>query len=358
MTSAADLDDRLVTLGLGADGGSREPLRLTPAEVAALVTRPPHHGLAALLGAAVDTGDVRVDVATAEEMVRAWAVAMARCVELDGLLLDVCAALAAAGIPTRVLKGVAVASLDEPDPAWRSYQDVDVLVPADRLMAAADALAPLGLTPAVPPVRRNWADRYAKSITLRHHSGMEVDLHRRLAGGPLGARLHPDALFGPGVPVAVGSVTLTALGDAQRFLHACYHAVLGGTRGPRHRRDILLLATRVNPAEVEAHWEEGWDRGVVAAALRWAAGDTGVLPDEWSAWCTRHAADTPGHDAAPGFQAQARGELRLQRGLRAKFAYVWPLVWPAPDHLRARRRSRFGHLRRLAGAIWQRIRRH
>ena len=249
MTDApTPIEDLLVTLGLAH--GSR-PVHLTPGEAGSLLARPAFHGLTALLGAAVDTGDVRVDIATSGEVTRGWAEAMARAVELDGLLLEVCAALAQAGIPTRVLKGAAVATLDEPDPAWRSYQDVDVLVPANRLMAAADALAPLGLQPAVPPVRRGWADRHAKSLTLRHHSGMQVDLHRRLAGGPLGARIRTDALFAGGDDLPVGTATLTALVAEHRFLHACYHAVLGGTRGPRHRRDVLLLARRVSPEAVE-----------------------------------------------------------------------------------------------------------
>ena len=115
--SDSALVDRLVTLGLVARDA---PVHATPAEAGALLGRPAFHGLAALLGAAVDTGDVLVDIATADEVNRAWAVAMARSVELDGLLLDVCATLAMAGIDTRVLKGVAVATLDEPDPAWRS----------------------------------------------------------------------------------------------------------------------------------------------------------------------------------------------------------------------------------------------
>ena len=348
MTDApTPIEDLLVTLGLAH--GSR-PVHLTPGEAGSLLARPAFHGLTALLGAAVDTGDVRVDIATSGEVTRGWAEAMARAVELDGLLLEVCAALAQAGIPTRVLKGAAVATLDEPDPAWRSYQDVDVLVPTNRLMAAADALAPLGLQPAVPPVRRGWADRHAKSLTLRHHSGMQVDLHRRLAGGPLGARIRTDALFAGGDDLPVGTATLTALVAEHRFLHACYHAVLGGTRGPRHRRDVLLLARRVSPEAVEHRWDEGWVSGVVAAALRWATADgaTAALPPAWTAWCERHDADSAGADATPGFQAQARGELRLQRGLRAKWAYVWPLVWPSRAHLQARRRTRTSHLRRLA----------
>ena len=47
---------------------------------------------------------------------------------LEHLLLDSVATLTAAEIPTRVLKGPVVAHLDYPDPTWRTFGDIDLLV--------------------------------------------------------------------------------------------------------------------------------------------------------------------------------------------------------------------------------------
>ena len=44
------------------------------------------------------------------------------------------AVLGAAGIDVRALKGPAVGRLEYPDPSWRAYGDVDLLVPGDEVI--------------------------------------------------------------------------------------------------------------------------------------------------------------------------------------------------------------------------------
>ncbi|MDO8362945.1 MAG: nucleotidyltransferase family protein [Actinomycetota bacterium] len=342
---------RLATLGLGDWGPA---LALAPTEVAQVLSAAAHEGLVCLLGAALDGGLVHVDTASASQVEAAWAEAMARVVQLDGLLLEVHACLTAAGIDTRVLKGVAIATLDEPDAAWRSYNDIDVLVPATRLLDAADALAVRGMRPAAAPVGRRWAARHAKSLTLTHPSGAQVDLHRMLAAGVFGARLRNDCLFERGREFSVGGRVMTALADQHRFLHACYHAALGGTRGTRHQRDVLLLAQAVGPDAVEPLWPEGWSPAVVAAALRWAGGGDATLPPAWDEWLRSVCIDPA--DAAllnsygGSYRELAMAEWRATKGLLPRVRFAAALVWPSSENLRARGRSRWGNLRSLAGA--------
>ena len=340
--------DRLATLGLCEWGA---PLTLTDAEVEAFVTSRSHEGLVCLLGAAVERGFVEVSSAAAGQLTTAWAEVMASAVQLDALLLRVTSALAAARIDSRVLKGVANASLDEFDPSWRSYNDVDVLVPADSLVAAADALATIGLRPIAAPVGRRWARSNAKSVTLQHESGMQVDVHRMLAAGPFGSRVRSECLFGPGRRFEVGGVQLTALSDAHRFFHACYHATLGGAPGARHRRDVLLLASATAPTVIESTLGDGWSPAVIAAALRWANEDVDVLSAEWLNWlaATRFSADDQALLKSYGgsFREIARAELKATRGLMAKISYATALVWPSSANLAARGKSRWQHLRGL-----------
>lgn len=344
----------LATLGLEPWRG---PTVLTADEARALCLTAPHEGLVALLGAAVDHEVVRVDPAAAAVVAAAWGERMEWCVRLDTVLLSVVGHLAAAGIDTRVLKGVAVAALDEPDPGWRSYGDVDVLVPDHRFLDAVDALATAGWRPAIPPVSRRWLGEFAKGITLVDGSGAQVDLHRLLATGVLGERVRMAALFADGQAFTVAGVTLTALAPVHRFLHACYHASLGGVTGARHMRDVLLLAHKVSPSQVEARLEartaarreEGWSRAVVHDALT-KAGTWGTLPEAWGAWLGASAIDPDEREMVARrhgtFGDKAGRHVRELPGLGAKVRYLAPLLWPASAHLAARGSSRITHLRR------------
>ncbi|MEQ1701404.1 MAG: nucleotidyltransferase family protein, partial [Ilumatobacteraceae bacterium] len=259
------LVERLVLLGLVQPG---EPVVADTATVAALLAAAPHEGTVALLGAAIDAGAVVVDDESRSSVEAAWTETMARCVQLDILLCSVSQRLAAAGVHHRVLKGAAVATLDEMQPAWRSYSDVDVLVPDGSLMAAVRVLAAGELRPIVQPVSERWAERHAKSLTLVAPDGTQVDLHRQLAPGVFGERLQLGVLFHGGAAVALGGAEVLALDAPHRFLHACYHASLGGVRGARHRRDILLLARSVTVGELAGRWAEGWSPTVVADSLQ------------------------------------------------------------------------------------------
>ena len=336
--------DRLATLGLEEWPAT---VSLTPDEVTAMLTLAPHEGAVCLLGAAVEQGLVSLDAASAGAVTAAWQEAMAGVVQLDGLLVQVVAWLAEAGLDCRSLKGAAVATLDECAPSWRSYHDVDVLVPADRLLAAVDALVAGGLRPLLAPVSRSWAARFGKSITLVHPSGMQVDVHRLLSPGVFGARIRPETLFAGGQEFHVGGVAVRALAAPHRFLHACYHAALGGVRGARHRRDVLLLAGSVPVQEVAALWPDGWSATVVAAALDWATQDGALLPDDWAAWRAAHVDERNDrellHSYSGPFGEQADASARAA-GPLTRLRYSWPLLWPSRAHLRDRGRSRWQHL--------------
>lgn len=348
---------RLETLGL-VPWGSR--LELSPEEMRDLVATASHTGLVALLGAALDLGGIGCLAGTESaddvigEVRTAWADRLATVVVHDALLVDVVPHLDRLGIPTRVLKGAAHAHLDEVDPAWRTYGDADVLVPDDRLMDATDALSELGLRPVWPPVRRGWADRYAKGVTLRADDGRQLDLHRTLSAGPLGDRLSSRGLFADGRVFQVGGRPLTALSDTNRFAHACYHAALSATAAHRHRRDVALLAARVRPADLGQVEDIGWSTTVIAAAVD-AAAPSGAIPTDWLEWS---AAVERSHDdgrllvaARSPFAVSARATLRSRPGPVHTTRYVSGLLWPQRAHLVARGLTRRDHLRRLVAGL-------
>ena len=326
--------------------GTPVPLDLTDGEVTDLLLAPPHEGLTCLLGGACDAGLVRCSAAARADVEHAWAERLTAVVELDRLLLAVVTALSSAGLAPVALKGAATATLDEIDPAWRSYGDVDVLVGGHELVRAADVLRPLGLVPIVEPVRRWWSDRYAKSLTLVDPDGRQVDLHRRLLAGPLGERLDHDAIRLDGDTIDVGGTAVPAMSRRHRFAHACLHAAVSPVRSHRHRRDVLLLAARCDPADVPLLASVGWSTTAISAALRWA--DEGsVLPDAWRHWAEGHADDPDDIAlvrAAQGSEA-AMTRLALRRSAPWRsLPRAAGLLVPSRAHLRSRGVSRWSHL--------------
>lgn len=340
-----DVRRSLVELGLART--PVQPIALTPSDVQSVCDSAPFEGLVPLLGAAIESGLMTCAAEDRERVIELWMERMAWCVQLDGVLVEVVGRLTAAGIDVRVLKGAAVALLDELVPAWRSYGDVDVLVRRDQLLAATDVLADAGWLPAIAPVSRRWAARHAKSLTLVDASGVQIDVHRLLATGPMGVRVEEDALFAGGESFEVGGVQVMALRRPQRFLHACYHAALGGTRGARHDRDLLLLAGLVAPVEVADLWDDGWSPTVVAAALTPLAGALGA---GWADWLPTVQPDREAlrmlELAGEDFHRRATAHAVGSRW-STRLSYSAALVWPSRANLKARGLTRRSHLASL-----------
>ncbi|MEO0494347.1 MAG: nucleotidyltransferase family protein, partial [Actinomycetota bacterium] len=202
------------------------------------------HRLTGVLLAAMRAGDVDVDrpdvVADAHEQ------AMAQALLLEDTMLEAVEALADAGIPARLVKGAAIAHL-LPDPGLRVFGDTDLLVPADRLEAAAAALEPLGGRRAQPAVSPDWERRFAKSITIRWRAGTELDLHRTLTPGPYGHLIDLDELAASTATVDIGGVAVPTLEPELHLIHAALHVALGDVE-PRfgNVRDIALLLERTD----------------------------------------------------------------------------------------------------------------
>src|SRR5438309_10427000 len=63
---------------------------------------------------------------------------LSQAVRLEHHLIDVIVLFVSHGIRSAVLKGGATAHLDYPNPSWREYADVDLLIdPSERIRATA-----------------------------------------------------------------------------------------------------------------------------------------------------------------------------------------------------------------------------
>lgn len=288
--------------------------------------------------------------------------AMGQAIALERRLLALADAFDDAGVAHRVLKGSAVARLDYPFPEQRAFADLDILVPAGRLEAALDVADRLGYARYRPELRAGFDRRFAKSVTLAHPDGHELDLHRTLTLEPFGFTIDLPALFDGGALFTVGGRTLLALERELRFLHACYHAVCGAwppeTLALRDVAQILLaregldldrvrdLARAWRAEAVVAHAvAAAWERlGLVAPhPLRdWAEC---YEPTEWErrALAVLH---TP--------QRRQRERARVALGVlppAERVAYLRALALPSGSFLRARDSGRLGWLRRARAAV-------
>lgn len=319
-----------------------------------------------LLAAAVTAGSFPITDAQAEQVVDAHVEDMAGVLLLERLLLTVAAALDSAGIEARVLKGTAVAHLDCHDPSLRPFGDIDLLVRPEQLAAVGDTLERLGLQPTAPQVRPDFPSRFGKGFVLRSPEGLEVDVHRTLAGGAYGLRVPVEDLWRNARPFVVGGTVLHALGDEERLLHAALHAAVGG--------QVCNLLSLRDVADMALYGDFDHDH-LRALARRWGveAALATTVRSAWEAfrisdvtalsrWAERHpiparearilAAHAPPRST---YAAQALVALSGVDGVRARVSYLTSLALPDRQFLQSRGYTRREWLSRGAGRSWEAV---
>jgi hypothetical protein len=291
---------------------------------------------------------------------------MSTVLALERALVEVAGTLERADIPFRVLKGAACSHLDYPDASLRSFHDIDLLAPGERLDEAVALLHGLGFRRRYPSPRPGFDARFGKAVTLVADSGVEVDLHRTFALGPFGQRIRlADLWSAPPAGFTLGGVRLTALDTELRLLHAAYHSALGDYP-PRlvPLRDIAQLVLRpdLDVPRVRALAAAWQGEAVLAHAVR-------------QAWATLQIADLTALSTwAEGYRARQRDERDLAvyqssetsyaaksyaavRGIPRpsdRLAYLRAMLLPADTYVAGRHSGRLARLRRGATVIFGR----
>jgi hypothetical protein len=183
------------------------------------------HRLSGLLDAAIRASDVTVDDRQVCDVENLHRRVSTKVLLLDTTLVRVAAELSKRDIPLRVLKGPAAAAL-YPDPLWRPYVDVDLLVPGDRFADAAGALADLGYQRRSIELRPGFDRRFGKGATFHREAGANLDLHRTLVAGPYAFLIDPASLFDRPSAFDVSGTRLGALSPEARFIHSCISVML------------------------------------------------------------------------------------------------------------------------------------
>jgi hypothetical protein len=270
----------------------------------------------------------------------AWALAVERAT------LRVHDALGEDGIEAIVLKGSAFAHAFYPDPAWRAFGDLDLMVRGEDLARTGAVLERLGFARTLPEPREGFDRRFGTGAIYRIAGGIEVDLHRTLVTGPFGLWIRPEELFDATETFDLGGRSLRRLDATTAFLHACVHAALGALPPLlMPLRDLVQIAHTGHP---------DWD-SVTTLARRWRLGPV-------MGHALKAAFDVLGATAAPEVQplmdngwprrerrallaytterqrrgARALATVRAIPGIRGKVAYVRALGVPDREFLAAR----------------------
>lgn len=216
-------------LAWGLDGSAltlpRRPLSMWP--WVAFVGRTEEQRVAGLLAAAIAEGEwPATDTQTEEVVAREERDAMQMLV-LDRHLLKLADALDEHGVDWRLLKGPAHARQLWRRPELRRYSDIDLLARSEHFDAVCQLLEEgFDGHRALPDPLPGLTARVGKSVAFTLPDGVEIDLHRTLAGGPFGASLVTDDLFDQPGEIRIGGRPIPTLSRPAMFIHACLHATL------------------------------------------------------------------------------------------------------------------------------------
>lgn len=240
--------------------------------------------------------------------------------------------LNAHGIPTLLLKGVALALSLYKNEALRPMGDADLLVPREDVPHALALLRELGYTTPIPEVRPGARLDYDGELFLQPDAAhaVPIDLHWNLINAPNYRRSAAEAwLWDSAQPVTVGATSGRVLCPEAQVIHLCAHKVLHHNETDADASglwtyDIALL--------LAAHALD-WDVVLAKAqALGMIAPLQQALPVIAPAWGIPLPEDVLARLAA---LTPTRAERRMmRRALATKktgAGSVWTRVWVMPD---------------------------
>jgi hypothetical protein len=275
---------------------------------------------------------------------------MVLALSIERRLLRLLGAFGAAGVRAIVLKGTAVAHGVYPDPTMRPFGDLDLLVSRADWRAACEVLRAEGYRRELPEPRPGFDERFGKAATHTDAEGIQVDLHRTLVLGPFGLWLDPDELLAGTETFGLAGRRIERLDRTGLVLNAALHAGLGSAAP-------LLLPLR-DVAEASGHPGVDWDR-LAAWAGRWrvrpALARAFEIAERTLGWeptapAREIAAGTAGRTERRAIRAytdrrrvggMALAATRAIPGIRGKTLYLYGLLLPSREFLRARGRPSY-----------------
>ena len=300
------------------------------------------------------------DVGTLTDRYVIW---LARSLDVERLTVQIDRIFASEGIDYRIMKGVALSRIVYPDPSFRVFGDLDVLVRSTEIdRAVAVVCESLGGQRIEPSIRPGFTQEFGKDATLRI-GDLELDIHRSFAAGPFGVSMIPDELFREKSPTEIGGVLVPALGPLGLLLSACFGASIGDyPRKPGPLRDLALLAERwpehlPTVSDAAARWHvEAVVADAAAATIRVLG-----LPESHPLATLRalrpslmqrlylRTYQRPGR----GYWRELAGVVAVP-GVRPRARYAQALLLPSAGYLAKRGWTRGTYVRAVFSRMWGR----
>jgi hypothetical protein len=336
---------RVAGYGLPPDSERGPALAVAAAEAPAFVRLLARQQLSGIALAASEEGWLELPEREESMLLDQHRSAMMWALDLERTLLRLSDRFDAAGVNHVVLKGPAIANAVYPDPSWRPFGDLDVLVRTVDWQQACEILRGAGFIRDLPEPRRGFDERFGKAASHSDRIGRQVDLHRTLVLGPYGLFMDPDELFGRTSEFGLGGRMLRRLDETAALVNACLHAALGAWPPlPLPLRDVAQVAWsgRVDWDALLVLAERWRVLPVVAHSLRtagqWLASELPAAAQPIAAM-RPSAADRRLLGAYT--RSRRRGGMALANipripGMRARAEYIRALLVPDPAFLAAR----------------------
>ena len=312
---------------------------MAPGDPEAFVDAVLHHRFSSLAAEAIAEGTLRLpeeEAATLRDVAGIRALCTrALEAELAGIEPSIADACGAAPL---LVKGPAAAR-HHPDPALRTFVDLDLLLPRESLGAAADALATRGYDRFVE-FDTGFGEAHGHDVHVRRKVGirnLDVELHWRVGDDPLGEALSHDRLSEGAARMTVGGREVAVPSPPWELLVFAFH--LCSDRGKRliWIRDLETAGRRAGDAD----WQETFELArrhdllwVLHRGLDYAERHLGFRRERSleagpaPAWGPLRAVEEL--DAGASLHV---GRLALMRG-REKAAYLRRVLLPSREGLR------------------------
>ena len=232
-------------------GGAWPPA--SPGEARRLVEACARHGLLPLL---LEEAGLPPSLARALEDARGWRrILEMRARTFHDATVEVCGLLA--GEPLVLLKGADFAHRLYPSPFLRPMQDIDLLVPADRIDAACERLVAAGLVPEAGEGAARDPAHHERAFALRK---LLVEVHQSFIQRPR-HRIDYAGIWTRRVPAEVGGRQAFRLDDADALLYQALTIALDEfhVRLVRYVDLWLLLRRREGIATAAAGRAREWE---------------------------------------------------------------------------------------------------
>jgi hypothetical protein len=306
--------------------------------------------------AAAQNGVLVVDQARRNELAERHARAMMLALVVERKLLTLGKSFGEASVDVVALKGPTMAHTIYPDPSWRPFGDLDLLVRTEDWQRATALLRRMGFDRRLPEPRPGFDERFGKAAVHMNGDGVEVDLHRTLVLGPFGLWMDPTELFGRTEVLSLAGREVRRLDDTAMLVHACVHASLGWT--PPLIMPLRDVAQAANTGRID--WDAFSDlvrrwrlRAVVRHAFETAQATLGTTLPAEAIHVAQGRSKRVERKALASYIAgrRARGgtaisTLRALPGIRGKSLYIRALVFPSRSFLDRRASGRGSYWRR------------